>query len=257
MIIFDTHAHYDDEAFDEDRTELLEAFPAAGVKNVTNIGCDMSTSRASDYLSRKYEWMYAAIGVIPHHADKMTEDDLEELRTMAKANPKIRAIGEIGLDYYYDHPEKDVQVKWFLAQMELARSLSLPIVIHSREAAQDTLDLMKKVNAAEIGGVMHCYSYSPEVADIVLKMGFYLGIGGVVTFKNAKRLKEVVRRAPLSQLVLETDAPYLTPSPHRGERNDSRFITLVIEEIARLKEISAEEVAGTCFENAKKLYRLS
>ena len=257
MRIFDTHAHYDDEAFDEDRTELLEALPKSGIARVTNIGCDMATSRAVDFLTKKYDYIYGAIGVIPHHVDNIIEADLAELSDMAKKNPKIRAIGEIGLDHHYDHPEDSVQRKWFRAQMDLARSLSLPIVIHSRDAAQETIDMMREAHAEEIGGVMHCYSYSPEVAEIILKMGFFLGIGGVVTFKNSKKLKQTVRMAPLDRLVLETDAPYLTPSPHRGERNDSRYIPLVIEEIARLKEISPEEVEEACWQNALRLYRMS
>ena len=168
----------------------------------------------------------------------------------------VVAIGEIGLDYYYDEPPKNLQHKWFLRQMELAKELELPIVIHSREAAQDTVELMKRTHAEDIGGVVHCYSYSEEMAKEFLKMGFFFGIGGVVTFKNSKKLKRAVKSIPLENIVLETDSPYLTPSPNRGKRNDSRYLPYVIEEIARLKEITPEEVAEVTFENARKLYRL-
>ena len=259
MKIFDTHAHYDDDAFDEDREALLqEKFGREGlIRSITNIGCDIETSRASVALAEKYDYMYASVGVIPHHVGDMTEADLEELRRLARSCSKVVAIGEIGLDYHYDEPSKEKQFKWFSAQMELARELELPIIIHSRDAAQDTYELMKKAHAEEIGGVVHCYSYSEEMSREFLKMGFYFGIGGVVTFKNSKKLKRAVESIPLSNIVLETDAPYLTPSPYRGERNDSGYLKLVVAEIARLKGVSEEEVAETTFENAKKLYRIN
>ena len=275
MRIFDTHAHYDDERFDDDRVILLDGkltdefiYPVSeelkdtaeerkvSVERITNIGCDMKTSRQSVEFAKQYDYIYAAIGVIPHHVDEMKEEDIEELRSLALSCEKVVAIGEIGLDYYYDEPARDIQHKWFMRQMELARELKLPIVIHSREAAQDTYELMKKAHAEEIGGVVHCYSYSEEMAQLFLKMGFYFGIGGVVTFKNSKKLKRAVKSIPLENIVLETDSPYLTPSPHRGERNDSRYLPYVIEEIARLKEITPEEVAEKTYENAKRLYRI-
>lgn len=275
MRIFDTHAHYDDERFDDDRDILLDGkltdefiYPVSeelkdtaeerkvSVERITNIGCDMKTSRQSVEFAKQYDYIYAAIGVIPHHVDEMKEEDIEELRSLALSCEKVVAIGEIGLDYYYDEPARDIQHKWFMRQMELARELKLPIVIHSREAAQDTYELMKKAHAEEIGGVVHCYSYSEEMAQLFLKMGFYFGIGGVVTFKNSKKLKRAVKSIPLENIVLETDSPYLTPSPHRGERNDSRYLPYVIEEIARLKEITPEEVAEKTYENAKRLYRI-
>ncbi|MBO4862807.1 MAG: TatD family hydrolase [Eubacterium sp.] len=258
MKIFDTHAHYDDRAFDADRDALLggELFDSTGIVNFANIGCDMKTSRMSLEIAENDERVYAVIGVIPHHVAEMTENDIDELRAMA-ASPKVVAIGEIGLDYYYDEPAKDLQHKWFLKQMELAKELGLPIVIHSRDAAQDTYELMKQAHAEEIGGVVHCYSYSEEMAREFLKMGFYFGIGGVVTFKNAKKLKRAVQAIPLDKIVLETDAPYLTPSPFRGERNDSRYLPYVVEEIARLKEITPEEVAEATYENARRLYRIN
>ena len=258
MKIFDTHAHYDDDQFDMDREALLEEKFGEGhlVRNITNIGCDIETSRASVALAENYDYMYASVGVIPHHVGDMTETDLEELRRLAKSSEKVVAIGEIGLDYHYDEPSKEKQFKWFSAQMELAKELGLPIIIHSRDAAQDTYELMKEAHAEDIGGVVHCYSYSEEMSREFLKMGFYFGIGGVVTFKNSKKLKRAVESIPLSNIVLETDAPYLTPSPYRGERNNSGYLNYVVAEIARLKGVSEEEVAEVTFENAKKLYRL-
>lgn len=259
MKIFDTHAHYDDDAFDEDRMQLLDESFGAGktVCNIANIGCDIESSRESVRLAERYDYMYAVVGVIPHHVGDMTEADLEELRRLAKESEKVVAIGEIGLDYHYDEPTKEKQFKWFSAQMELAKELGLPIVIHSRDAAQDTYELMKKAHAEEIGGVVHCYSYSEEMSREFLKMGFYFGIGGVVTFKNSKKLKRAVESIPISNIVLETDSPYLTPSPYRGERNNSGYLPYVVSEIARLKGMTEEEVAEITFENACRLYRLS
>ncbi|MBO5609919.1 MAG: TatD family hydrolase [Eubacterium sp.] len=259
MKIFDTHAHYDDDAFDEDRMQLLDESFGAGktVSNIANIGCDIESSRESVCLAERYDYMYAVVGVIPHHVGDMTEADLEELRRLAKESKKVVAIGEIGLDYHYDEPSKEKQFKWFSAQMELAKELGLPIVIHSRDAAQDTYELMKKAHAEEIGGVVHCYSYSEEMSREFLKMGFYFGIGGVVTFKNSKKLKRAVESIPISNIVLETDSPYLTPSPYRGERNNSGYLPYVVSEIARLKGMTEEEVAEITFENACRLYRLS
>ena len=271
MKIFDTHAHYDDSAFDEDRDELLggklleeisiedeegNIKKDIRVVNITNIGCSLKSSSRSVELSEMYDYMYASIGVIPHHVGDMKEEDIEELEKLAASSKKVVAIGEIGLDYYYDEPSRELQQKWFVRQMELARELKLPIIIHSREAAQDTVELMKKAHAEEIGGVVHCYSYSEELSHEFLKMGFYFGIGGVVTFKNSKKLKRAVASIPLEKIVLETDSPYLTPSPNRGKRNDSRYLPYVVREIARLKDISEEEVAEVTFENAQRLYRI-
>ena len=258
MKIFDTHAHYDDDAFDEDREKLLDESFGAGktVSNIANIGCDIESSRESVRLAERYDYMYAVVGVIPHHVGDMTEADLEELRRLAKESEKVVAIGEIGLDYHYDEPSKEKQFKWFSAQMELAKELGLPIVIHSRDAAQDTYELMKKAHAEEIGGVVHCYSYSEEMSREFLKMGFYFGIGGVVTFKNSKKLKRAVESIPISNIVLETDSPYLTPSPYRGERNNSGYLPYVVSEIARLKGMTEEEVAEITYENACRLYGL-
>ncbi|SEP62787.1 TatD DNase family protein [Lachnospiraceae bacterium NE2001] len=274
MQIFDTHAHYDDRAFDEDRNAILEGglfekqylgFETADenevekeyiVTNVANIGCSIKSSVVSADMAKKYDYMYAVVGVIPHHVADMTEDDIETLRTLARENEKVVAIGEIGLDYYYEEPSHELQHRWFVRQMELAKELGLPIVIHSRDAAQDTVELMKQAHAEEIGGVVHCYSYSEEMSREFLKMGFFFGIGGVVTFKNSKKLKRAVESIPLDRIVLETDSPYLTPSPNRGKRNDSRYLPYVIHEIARLKGLTPEEVAETTYQNALRLYNL-
>ncbi len=255
MMIFDTHAHYDDEQFDEDRDELLASMQACGVEAVTNIGASLATSQNTIELTKKYPFVYGAIGVHPNEVDELNEDGIAWLKENS-ALPKIVAVGEIGLDYYWDEPGREVQKKWFLRQLELAREVKLPVVIHSRDAAKDTLDIMKSFHAESLGGVIHCFSYTKEMAREYLNMGFYLGIGGVVTFKNAKKLKEVVEYMPMEQMVLETDCPYLSPVPNRGKRNSSLNLPYVVEEVARLKGISADEVIGITNRNAKTMYRL-
>lgn len=255
MMIFDTHAHYDDEQFDEDRDELLASMQACGVEAVTNIGASLATSQNTIELTKKYPFVYGAIGVHPNEVDELNEDGIAWLKENS-ALPKIVAVGEIGLDYYWDEPGREVQKKWFLRQLELAREVKLPVVIHSRDAAKDTLDIMKSFHAENLGGVIHCFSYTKEMAREYLNMGFYLGIGGVVTFKNAKKLKEVVEYMPMEQMVLETDCPYLSPVPNRGKRNSSLNLPYVVEEVARLKEISVDEVIEITNRNAKTMYRL-
>lgn len=255
MMIFDTHAHYDDEQFDEDRDELLASMQACGVEAVTNIGASLATSQNTIELTKKYPFVYGAIGVHPNEVEDLNEDGIAWLKENS-ALPKIVAIGEIGLDYYWDEPGREIQKKWFLRQLELAREVKLPVVIHSRDAAKDTLDIMKSFHAENLGGVIHCFSYTKEMAREYLNMGFYLGIGGVVTFKNAKKLKEVVEYMPMEQMVLETDCPYLSPVPNRGKRNSSLNLPYVVEEVARLKGISADEVIEITNRNAKTMYRL-
>ena len=255
MMIFDTHAHYDDEQFDEDREELLASMQAYGVEAVTNIGASLASSQNTIELTKKYPFVYGAIGVHPNEVDELNEDGIAWLKENS-ALPKIVAVGEIGLDYYWDEPGREVQKKWFLRQLELAREVKLPVVIHSRDAAKDTLDIMKSFHAENLGGVIHCFSYTKEMAREYLNMGFYLGIGGVVTFKNAKKLKEVVEYMPMEQMVLETDCPYLSPVPNRGKRNSSLNLPYVVEEVARLKGISADEVIEITNRNAKTMYRL-
>lgn len=255
-MIFDTHAHYDDEDFDIDRDRLLKGMQKQGIGKIVNIGADMASSEKSIALSEKYDFIYAAIGVHPSDTGTMAERDLDRLRELSR-HGKAVAIGEIGLDYHYPDIDKDTQKKWFRAQLKLAAETKLPVCIHSRDAAQDTYDIMREQDAENIGGVIHCFSYGWDMAQKFLDMGFYLGIGGVITFKNSKKLKEVTEKMPVGRLVLETDAPYLAPEPFRGKRNESAYLTYVVDEIAELKKLSREEVIQITEVNAKKLYRLS
>ena len=255
-MIFDTHAHYDDEAFDPDRGELLDSLAAAGIGAVANIGASLKSCETTLELVRRYPWMYGCLGVHPSETAQLTQVGLDWLRQALKSHPRIVAVGEIGLDYYWEEPDHMTQQKWFRSQLDLARELNLPVVIHSRDGAKDTLDIMKEEKAGELGGVIHCFSYSKEMAREYLNMGFYLGIGGVVTFKNAKKLKEVVEYMPLDRLVLETDCPYLAPVPNRGKRNSSLNLPFVVEVISQLKGITAGEVEEAAWENALKLYRI-
>ena len=255
-MIFETHAHYDDEAFDEDREELLSSLPEKGIGTVINVCADVKSLDAVRELIDKYPYVYGAAGIHPDHAGDLNEEIFEKLRQLCR-HPKVAAVGEIGLDYYWhrDPESHALQMEWFQRQMELAREEGLPFIIHSREAAADTLEAVKRLRAWEIGGVIPCFSYSIEMADEYLKMGLYLGIGGVVTFKNARRLKEAVAEAPLKQLLLETDSPYLAPEPNRGKRNSSLNLPYVAEEIARLKGVTPEEVIAVTEENARRLFR--
>lgn len=253
-MIFDTHAHYDDRQFEEDRAELLGSMQEQGVGMIVDAGSDIASWDKIGQLTEQYPFIYGAIGV---HPDEVGELDEEKMQRMEKllSGEKMVAVGEIGLDYYWDKEKRDLQKKWFIRQLELARQLDLPVIIHSREAAADTMEIMKQ-HAKGLDGVIHCFSYSLEQAKEYVNMGFYLGIGGVVTFKNAKKLKEVVGKIPLESLVLETDSPYLAPVPNRGKRNSSLNLVYVAEEIAALKGVSYEEVVRQTTENAKKLYRL-
>jgi TatD DNase family protein len=255
-MIFDTHAHYDDEAFDEDRDVLLSGLSAAGIGAVTNIGSSISSSKSTLALAERYDWMYAAIGVHPSESAELTDEGMDWLESCC-ISPRVRAIGEIGLDYYWEEPEHEIQKKWFVRQLDLARRTKLPVVIHSRDAAKDTLDIMKAEKAGDLGGVIHCFSYEKEMAREYLNMGFYLGIGGVITFKNARKLVEVAEYAPLESLVLETDCPYLAPVPNRGKRNSSLNLTYVAETLARIKGVDRETLERITWENARRLYRLT
>jgi len=253
-MIFETHAHYDDKDFDEDRQELLKSLPDNGIEYVVNVGASMESSRTSIDLAAKYDFIYAAIGIHPSEIGELSEKDMDWLKNEALQNKKVVAIGEIGLDYYWDEPKRDIQKIWFERQLELARQVKLPVIIHSREAAKDTLDIMKAHKAEELGGVVHCYSYSKETAKEYIDMGFYFGIGGVVTFKNAKRLKEVVEYIPMDRILLETDSPYLTPEPNRGKRNSSLNIPYIARAIAQLKGVEYDELIRITCENAKSMY---
>lgn len=252
-MIFETHAHYDDEQYNEDREELLEQLPSQGIEYVVNIGASIETSKKSLDLANQYSYIYAAIGVHPNEVEELNEEKIMWLKESAK-NSKVVAIGEIGLDYYWKEPDRQIQKIWFDRQMSLAKELKLPIVVHSRDAVKDTIDMMRAANARDIGGVVHCYSYSLESAKLFLDMGFYLGIGGVITFQNAKKLKEVVEYTPIERIVLETDCPYLAPVPNRGKRNSSLNIPYIIQEIGKIKNLDYDEVTQITNQNAKKMY---
>lgn len=252
-MIIDTHAHYDDKAFEEDREQLLESMVGEGIGRIVNIGSSLNACKRTIQLMEQYDFVYGALGIHPTDSGELTESDMDWIRTNC-ALEKCVAVGEIGLDYYWDEPARAIQKKWFVRQLELAREVKLPVVIHSRDAAQDTVEIMKAEKAQDIGGVVHCYSYSRELAKTFLDMGFYFGIGGVVTFNNGRKLKEVVEYLPMDRIVLETDSPYLAPVPYRGKRNDSRKLTHVVEQIANIKGISLEEVQQTTTRNAYNLY---
>ena len=254
-VIFDTHAHYDDEAYEEDREDILKLIRQDGVGLVTDVGATIASTKKAVALSEQYDFIYAAVGMHPEGVEELTDQDMDWLYELAKRE-KVVAIGEIGLDYYYEDPKRDIQKIWFRKQLEVARKTGLPVVIHSRDAAQDTLDIIKEEHGEQIGGVIHCFSYGKEMAQVYLDMGFYLGIGGVVTFKNGKKLKEVVKYTPIERIVLETDAPYLTPEPNRGKRNASHYLKYVAQEIAQLKGMTAKEVIAVTTKNAKEMYRI-
>ena len=254
-MIFDTHAHYDDDAFDEDRDELLSGMAAKNVEYIVNVGAHMASSKRSVELAEKYPFVYAAVGVHPDEVGELDEEKFAKLREWTN-HEKVKAVGEIGLDYYWDKEGHDLQKHWFMRQMELAHESNLPMIVHSREAAKDTLDMVIAAKPLNLSGIIHCYSYSVEQAREYLNMGYYIGIGGVLTFKNAKKLKEVAEYAPLSQIVLETDCPYLAPTPFRGKRNDSSMIAYVAEELAAIKNMPVEEVLRITNENGKKLYHI-
>ncbi len=253
-MIVDTHAHFDDDAFDLDRDTLLQGMAEKGIVKIINSGASLEGNYRTLELMEKYDFVYGSFGVHPNETLELTKEALEKLLELSK-HPKCVAIGEIGLDYYWDEPEREIQKNWFLEQMELAKRAQLPIVVHSRDAAQDTVELMKEGHAEEIGGTIHCYSYSKEMARTFLDMGFHFGIGGVVTFSNGKKMKEVVEYLPMDRILLETDSPYLSPVPFRGKRNDSGNLIYVADMIAQIKGISAEEVQKITYDNAHKLYK--
>ena len=254
-MIIDTHAHYDDEAFDSDREIILDSLQENGIEKVVNVCASIEGLNNTVELTQKYPFIYGAVGVHPDDAEKMTQETLDEIRRISHME-KMVAIGEIGLDYYWHKEEQEhlIQQKMFRAQMDIAREEKMPFMIHSRDAAQDTMDIVKEyMKGGMYGGIIHCFSYSKEIAAEYLKMGLYLGIGGVVTFQNAKKLKETVAYAPLSQIVLETDSPYLAPKPNRGKRNSSLNLPYVVQAIAELKGITEGEVISVTRENAGKL----
>lgn len=256
-MIFETHGHYDDEQFDEDRERLIAEFLEKDIDKVMNVGADMQSSRNSVELAGKYPHFYAAVGVHPSEVGDLTEYDMQALKQMTLENPKVKAIGEIGLDYHFDDdPPRDVQKKWFIRQLELAQELGMPIIIHSRDAASDTMEILKDMDGGRNGGVIHCYSYSREQAREYIKMGFHIGVGGVVTFKNSRRLQEVVEDIPLEKIVLETDSPYMAPVPFRGTRNSALNIPYIAEKIAEIKGVPVQKVYDQTYANALKMYKM-
>ncbi|WP_024622407.1 TatD family hydrolase [Metaclostridioides mangenotii] len=250
-MLFDSHAHLNDERFDEDRDELIKSLRENNVDLVVNPGADIETSKSAVELSNKYDFIYAAVGVHPHDVSELDDSAIETLREMVTKNNKVVAIGEIGLDYYYDHSPREVQKEWFKKQILLANELKLPIIIHDRDAHADTFDIIKEYKSDEIGCVLHCYSGSVELAREYIKMGCYISIPGTVTFKNSRKVREVAREITLDKLFIETDSPYMAPEPHRGKRNDPSLVAFVADKIAQEKGISYEEVCERTKENAK------
>ncbi len=256
-MLFDTHAHLDDPRFDKDRENIIKKCKEEGVAYIVNIGSNIATSVKSVNLANKHDFIYASVGVHPHHAKDMDENTCEILAELVKKNPKIRAIGEIGLDYHYDNSPRDIQRQRFEEQIDLARQLKLPIIIHNREAHQDTMRILKKSGIKEIGGVFHSYSGSVEMMRECLKLNMYISISGPVTYKNARKTVEVAREIPLDKLFIETDSPYLTPVPHRGERNYPGHVGHVAAKIAAIRGIEFEEVAKATLENGKKFFGIN
>ena len=248
---FESHAHYDDERFDDDRDELLASFPAEGIETVVNSSSDIASSRASIALAEKYPFFYASVGVHPHEVSKMREADIDTLRELSK-HPKVVAIGEIGLDFYYDLSPRDDQRYWFKRQLALAEDLDMPVIIHSRDASQECFDIISASNVRK--GVIHCYSGSAPMAQDYADMGFYIGIGGSLTFKNNKKTVEVVEKLPLEKILIETDSPYLAPVPYRGRRNDSRLLKYVVEKISEIKNVPEIDICNITKNNAIELF---
>ena len=253
-MIFDTHAHYDSTQFHEDREELLNSMKENGVGTILNSGASWKSVTEVVELAEKYPFIYAAVGLHPDEVGDLSEERFEFLKKQCQ-HEKVVAVGEIGLDYYWDNESHEVQKEWFVRQLNLARELDLPVIIHSREAAEDTLNIMKE-HGNGLRGVIHCFSYSKELAEEYIKMGFHIGIGGVVTFKNGKKLKEIATSIPLERILLETDCPYLAPEPHRGKRNSSLYIPHIAQEIADLRGITYEEVVAQTEMNARNLFRI-
>ena len=257
MRIFDTHAHYSDARFDEDRDEVIERVRSAGVELIADVACDLRGVEKTLDLLKKYDFIHGVCGMHPHTVSYMDASLADKLKDLLK-DPKMLALGEIGLDYYYDLSPRDSQREWFDAQLSIAEEMNKPVVLHIRDAMGDCLDILRahKQRLPEIGGIMHCYSGSAESARELLDMGLYLGFGGSLTFKNNRKGVETAEIVPLDRFVFETDCPYLAPVPHRGERNDSSLIPLVIERFAEIKKLPPEDIAEAAFQNGKTIFRL-
>jgi TatD DNase family protein len=252
-MLFDTHAHLNAEQYNEDLEEVIARAQDEGVATMVVVGFDRPTIQRAIKLADQYDFIYASVGWHPVDAIDMTEEDLRWIEKLA-SHPKVVALGEMGLDYYWDKSPKDIQQEVFRKQIRLAKKVKLPIIIHNREATSDIIEILKEEGAEEVGGIMHCFSGSPEVAKECVKMNFYISLGGPVTFKNAKKPKEVAAEIPLEKLLIETDCPYLTPHPFRGKRNEPSYVKLVAEEIAHIKGVTLEEIAEATTKNAKKLF---
>lgn len=255
-MFFDTHAHLNAEQYNEDLQEVIDRAQNEGISNIVVVGFDRPTIEKAMELTEKYDFIYASVGWHPVDAIDMTEDDLQWIEELS-SHPKVVALGEMGLDYYWDKSPKDIQQEVFRKQIRLAKKVKLPIVIHNREATADIVEILKEEGAGEVGGIMHCFSGSPEIAKECVDMNFFISLGGPVTFKNAKKPKEVADVIPLEKLLIETDCPYLTPHPFRGKRNEPSYVKLVAEQIAEIKGLSVEEVAKATTENAKKLFGIN
>ena len=253
-MIFDTHAHMDDRAFETDRSVLLAQLPAQGIALVMNPGCSLDSSRAAVALAGQYDYLYAAVGSHPDAADEVNEETLAQYRLLARSSAKVRAIGEIELDYHYEDIPREIQQRAFRAQMALAQELKLPVIVHEREAHEDGMKIVEEF--PDVTGVFHCYSGSLEMAKVLIRRGWYIGFGGVLTFKNARKAVEVATQIPLERIVLETDCPYMSPEPFRGRRNDPGRLHLVAEKLAQLRGVSVDEIEMITLENGKKLYRI-
>ena len=253
-MLFDTHAHLDDPQFNEDREQVIDSLASYGVTKVTNIGADLATSRAAVRLDETYPFLYAAVGVHPSETTGMTDETLTELKALA-AHPKVRAIGEIGLDYHYEDANPEEQKYWLRKQLDLAISLDMPVVIHDRDSKGECIEILREKQITH--GVMHCFSGSAETAKRLVDMGFMISFTGVITFKNARRAVEAVSAVPLDRLMIETDCPYMSPEPHRGERNFSGYVKFVAEKMAEIKGISFEELAGITYQNAMRFYGIT
>ncbi|MGE7609906.1 TatD family hydrolase [Peribacillus frigoritolerans] len=255
-MLFDTHVHVNAEQFNEDLEDVIERAKEAGVDNMVVVGFDRPTIIRAMELIETYDFMYAAVGWHPVDAIDMTEDDLQWIEELSN-HPKVVAIGEMGLDYHWDKSPKDVQMEVFRKQIRLAKKVRLPIIIHNREATADIVNILKEEEASRVGGIMHCFSGSAETALECINMNFYISLGGPVTFKNAKKPKEVAAAVPLDRLLIETDCPYLAPHPYRGKRNEPSYVKLVAEQIAEIKQLTIEEVSQATTENAKKLFGIN
>lgn len=253
-MLFDTHAHMDDRAFDADRAELLACLPNNGIALLMNPGCSLESSKAASQLAQTYEWIYAAVGSHPDAADEVTEDVLNAYRELCRSNPKIKAIGEIGLDYHYEDIPRDIQKQAFRSQLALAKELGLPVIVHERDAHEDGMTIIREF--PEVTGVFHCYSGSLEMAKQLISLGWYIGFTGVLTFKNARKAIEVAAGIPLDRIVLETDCPYMSPEPFRGKRNDPGRLYRMAEKLAEVRGLSVEEIHRITVENGKRLYRI-